>query len=290
MKPMANAPSAMRYVWDRTYADFLMPCRLGLYAELLNRAVKRGYEAHSILSFWQLLKRNSLDPKGRYLILRHDIDNRDSHTTRRFWEIERRLGLQSTFYFRLSTLMPKLMKEIHDSGFEVGYHYEELATVAKEHGLTRPEQTVVVMREIRERFKSNLQQFRERTGLPIDTVASHGDFANRKLGIENTELLQDEAIRKEAQIECEAYDSALRDHVDTLHSDVEHPGDWAPEDPRVAIDRCEHVIHVLTHPRNWHADWTRNLADEFNRAHEGLLYFFRSRRFAQPASLQIAQK
>jgi hypothetical protein len=186
--------------------------------------------------------------------------------------------------------MPKLMKEIHDSGFEVGYHYEELATVAKEHGLTRPEQTVAVMREIRERFKNNLQQFRERTGLPIDTVASHGDFANRKLGIENTELLQDEAIRKEAQIECEAYDSALRDHVDTLHSDVEHPGDWAPEDPRVAIDRCEHVIHVLTHPRNWHADWTRNLADEFNRAHEGLLYFFRSRRFAQPASLQIAQK
>jgi hypothetical protein len=290
MDSITKAASAMRYVWRRAYADFLMPCRLGLYADLLNAAVGKGYEAHSILSFWQLLKRNALEPGGRYLILRHDIDNRDSHTTRQFWEIECRLGLKSTFYFRLSTLMPELMKEIHDSGFEVGYHYEELATVAKEHGLTRAEQTSAVMAEIRARFKHNLRQFRVRTGLPIDTVASHGDFANRKLGMENTELLQDEAMRRETQIECEAYDSALRDHVSTLHSDVEHPGDWAPEDPRLAIERGEHVVHVLTHPRNWHAYWTRNLADEFGRVREGLLYLLRSRRFAETPSLQVAQK
>ncbi|MGH9704070.1 MAG: hypothetical protein ACRD4K_11915 [Candidatus Acidiferrales bacterium] len=290
MHKLNRISSAMRYVWHRAYADFLMPNRLELYRELLEGAVARGYEAHSVLSFWQSVKPKTLDPNGRYLILRHDIDNRDWQTTRRFWDIERQMRLKSTFYFRMSTLMPDLMREMHDSGFEVGYHYEELATIAKEKGFTKPEQTYSLMAEIRERFKSNLSAFREITGLPSHTVASHGDFANRKLGIENTELLQDEATRREAKIECEAYDSALRDHISTLHSDVEHPGNWTPEDPRWAIERGEHVVHILTHPRNWHADRARNLADELSRMREGLSYLLRARRFAELTSLHTAHK
>ena len=290
MQTLTKASSAVHFLWRRAYADFLMPCRLELYQDLLKNAVAREYEAHSIQSFWRLLKQSELDPDRRYLILRHDIDNRDSHTVRQFWEIERRLGLKSTFYFRLCTLMPDLMREIHESGFEVGYHYEELATMAKEKGFTRPEQTYALMAEIRARFKDNLREFRRITGLPSDTVASHGDFANRKLGMENTEVLQDETIRRDAGIECEAYDSALRDQIRTLHSDVEHPGDWTPENPRCAIERGEQVVHVLTHPRNWHADWSRNLQDELSRIREGLSYILRARRFPESSSLQVAQK
>ena len=152
MDVIPRAGGVLRSTWNRIYADFLLPTRLDLYSDLLRKAVDCGYHSHSILSFWQSLKNGGLSPNRKYLILRHDIDNLDIHTTQLFWQIERALGLTSTFYFRLSTLVPTLMNEIHLSGFEVSYHYEELAKVAKERGLTRPEQVFSALPEIRLRF------------------------------------------------------------------------------------------------------------------------------------------
>jgi hypothetical protein len=275
MKAIASAGNMLRSGWHRTCADFFMPSRLDLYSEFVRSAVDSGYEPHSILSFWRLIQLGECSPRSKYLILRHDVDNRDFCTTRQFWQIEYKLGLKSTFYFRLSTLAPRLMNEIYLSGFEVGYHYEEIATFAKERGFVRPEQASAALPEIRGRFKRNLFQLRETTGLPLVTVASHGDFANRKLGIPNTVILEDDALRKETNIECEAYDPALRSHVSTSHSDVQYPGGWCSEDPKEAVHRGEHVIHVLTHPRHWHADRIQNLIDEMNRIKEGFQYLIR---------------
>lgn len=285
MAALNRGLNALGFVCRRIFADFLMPCRLDLHRDLIRKAVVSGYEAHSILSFWRLLKRDGIEANQKYVILRHDVDNLDWITTLKFWEMERRMGLTSTFYFRLSTLMPSLMQEMHASGFEVGYHYEEIADVAKERGLARAEQISAAMPEIRERFKLNLNQVRERTGLPIVTASSHGDFANRKLGIPNWVLLEDEALRKETNIECEAYDLKLRSHINTFHSDSKYPGPWFPEHPHEAFHRGERAIHILTHPQHWHADRALNFVDEVARVWEGLQYSYRANRYARsPAS------
>ena len=69
MQTLTKASSAVHFLWRRAYADFLMPCRLELYQDLLKNAVAREYEAHSIQSFWRLLKQSELYPDRRYLIL-----------------------------------------------------------------------------------------------------------------------------------------------------------------------------------------------------------------------------
>ena len=282
MSLLSRANHALKFAWYRTYSNFLMPSRFNSYSYLLQSALDRGYQTHSILSFWQLLKNGEFPENVKYLILRHDIDNSDVATTRQFWEMERRLGLVSTFYFRLSTLAPSLMQQMHVSGFEVSYHYEELATVAKEKGLTRPEQVYSALPYIRERFKQNLFSLRERTGLPMLTVAAHGDFVNRKLRIPNTLILKDELFRKEVNVECEAYDEILRRHMSTRHSDKGYPSFWDSEDPANAIQRGESVVHVLTHPRQWHADPKQNLLDDMDRLWQGFHYYVATKRHSFP--------
>ena len=282
MSLLSRANHVLKVAWYRSYSNFLMPTRLDAYYDLLQNALDHGYKAHSILSFWQLLRNGGLAPTVKYLILRHDIDNTDVPTTRRFWEIERRLGLTSTYYFRLSTLALSLMKDMHLSGFEVSYHYEELATVAKEKGLTRPEQIDCALPYMRLRFKQNLFSLRQSTGLSMVTVAAHGDFVNRKLGIPSTIILKDEAFRKELSIECEAYDEILMRHVSTWHSEKGYPHFWGSEDPVNAIQRGESVVHVLTHPRQWHADPKLNLLDDMDRLWQGFHYYVAAKRHSFP--------
>jgi hypothetical protein len=250
-----------------------MPSRLDSYDGLLQAALDSGYETHSLLSFWQLLETGRPVSGKKYLILRHDVDT-DAVTARRMWELERKHAALSAFYFRLSTLSPSLMTEIHASGAEVGYHYEELATVSKEKGLTTAADVYRELPHMRERFRRNLFRLRERTGLPMLTAASHGDFANRKLGIANTVILADRAFRNEVNIVVEAYDQDLMDHVTSRHSDKPWPTLWTPDDPRNALRQGKEVVHILTHPRQWRAVPTDNLLDDLGRLWQGVRYHF----------------
>ena len=167
----------------------------------------------------------------KLLILRHDVDS-DIETTRAMWRIERELGIKSSYFFRLSTVDLPLMREIEACGGSVGYHFEELATVAKRKGLKTREQVMEDLPYMRDPFERNLTELRDQTQLPLRFVASHGDFVNRRLGVPNWVILRDAAFRDRMNIELEAYDEACMRHVQSRHSDGQpYPTYWEPAPP-----------------------------------------------------------
>jgi hypothetical protein len=266
-----------RTVWSRVYVDFLMPSRLPAYRSMLEAALTAGYAIESIEQFWGRIVGGTLDPDSRYLILRHDVDT-DPGTAAEMWRIERSLGVRGSFYFRLSTIDLRLIEAISADGGEVGYHYEELATIAKRRRLRSRDEVVDHVPEAQELFARHLTRLRDITGLPMRIVASHGDFINRRLHVDNLEILADAAFRRKVGVDLETYDDAFMKHVTARHADAFHPVYWKPGDPLVAIDRREPVIYVLVHPREWRTAWRVNARDDLRRVAEGARYAVPSRR------------
>ena len=260
-------------VRNRLYADFAMPSRLDAYRRLLERALAAGYEIVSLERFWQLVSDGPLDPSARYLILRHDVDT-DPGTAAEMWRIEQELSIRGSYYFRLSTLDRHLMRSIRDGGAEAGYHYEELATLAKRTRARRPEEALALVPAARAELGRNLASLRAATGLPLRVVASHGDFVNRAVGVANTILLDDASFRASVGVDLEAYDAPFLAYVTSRHSDTHHPRYWVGEDPADAIGRGEPVVHVLVHPRHWRVSRRINALDDLGRVREGLVHRF----------------
>lgn len=256
----------------RFYADFVMPSRLKAYRALLSSALEHGYLIVSLAQFSSTIGRDEFTSDQKHLILRHDIDT-DLRTTRTMWEIEHSLGIAGSYYFRLSTIDIGLMQLIAAAGAEVGYHYEEIATVAKEKRLKTKEAVHEEMPNIAALFERNLLTLRRQTALPIDTVASHGDFVNRRLGIPNHEILKDMRLRERLGIKFEAYDKEIVRHMQSRHRDTHYPAFWVMhDDPALAISRHIKVIHVLVHPRHWCSSILVNMADDLRRLGEALHY------------------
>lgn len=257
-------------IWHRVYADFLMPPRLEAYRRLLETALAGDYGIHSVISFWRQLQAGRPSLSQRHLVLRHDIDS-DVQTARAMWLVERDLGVSATYYFRLRTMDIPFMRDIEASGGEAGYHYEELATTAKECGLGQKD-LPRYLPLMRKQFRCNLQMLRERTGVPITTVASHGDFVNRRLGVRNTVLLEDVALRREMGVVLEAYDEAAGAAVTMRCSDCGWPRCWTPHAPEEGLRRGEPVVYLLTHPKHWRANARENAGLSVERLWEDMRY------------------
>ena len=258
-------------IYLRIYSEFFLPSRLNEYREILLLALKLRYEINSVCSFWEKVKAG-LNKNLQYLILRHDIDT-DVCTAKKFFEIECDLQVKASYYFRLFTTNVSFMQEIERKMGEASYHYEELATFAKERRLKTKEAVHAHMQEIKERFASNLVNLRKKTGLPMKTVASHGDFVNRFLGITNCEILKDIVFRNSLGIDLEVYDSQMMSVVTSRHSDTAYPRFWIPTFPQDALNKRERVVYILTHPRHWQANIRENLKDDFARMVEGCKYY-----------------
>jgi hypothetical protein len=263
--------NAITTVKNRIYEDFLMPSRLGEYEQLLKCALEHEYHTYSILQFWKITEGGKKLPPGNVLIIRHDIDT-DVTTAEQMWNIENALHVTSTYYFRLSTLDIQLMKRIEEAGSEASYHYEELAAICKRDRLRTPDEVQSRLHDIRELFSQNLKQLRERTGLPMRSVASHGDFINRKLGIRNVLILQDTNFRKEVDIDVEAYDGSAMNLVESQYTDIPYPMFWKPSDPMSAFKNNVRVVYILVHPRHWRTAIIENLTDDIRRLYEQIRY------------------
>jgi len=261
----------IKAITNRIYSDFFLPSRLDEYKSLLKLAIERGYEMHSIRSFWKLIREEGVRGDQRYFISRHDIDT-DVTVARCMWDIEQELGVPASYYFRLSTLDVDLMRDIDRNGSEASYHYEEIATMAKRHGYKTKEAVDRNINAIRETFAANLRKLRQQTGLPLEIVASHGDFVNRKLDLSNHYLLQDMKLREMLNIELEVYDQPFMKYVTSRHSDSLYPRFYKPNSPFDAVQSGEKVIYFLSHPRHWRANPKENLADNVNRMVEGVRY------------------
>ncbi|KQQ36224.1 hypothetical protein ASF61_08530 [Duganella sp. Leaf126] len=258
----------MKTVARRLYADYLMPSRLPLYDALLAQARDHGYRQTSVRGWLHTLRSARGRPPGPVLVHRHDIDS-DLATARRMFEIEQRHGVRASYYFRLSTLDFGLMREIEDYGSEASYHYEELATYAKREHLKRPADVQAGLDRIRAEFEANFRRIEATLGRKLDTLASHGDFANRRLGMTNCLLLDDDALRTRCGIAAECYDSALQSSFDLYISDKPAPRYFQPIPPQAALGRHRRIC-LLTHPSQWHAGWAANSRKNLVRAAEAL--------------------
>jgi len=258
-------------IWERVYADFFMPSQLDVFREFLKQLISCGYKMCSVEFLWARINGGQPRLHEKYVVLRHDIDT-DVSTAKAMWQIEKDLGLKSSYYFRLSTVDIPFMKEIERSGGEASYHFEEIATVAKQKRLRTREAVSQQMPYIRETFKRNLNYLRAKSGLPMKIVAAHGDFVNQKLQIYNWELLKDDNFRKDVGVELEVYDEAFMSHVTSRHSEVLIPHVWKPEHPLKAAEAGSPIIHVLVHPGNWQANRQENLVCDIRRAWEGIRY------------------
>jgi hypothetical protein len=259
----------MKTLLNRVYADYLMPSRLREYEAVLCQARELGYTQIPVRNFFRGLSGRGGLPE-RALVHRHDIDS-DLRTAKKLFALETRHGISATYYFRLCTLDLGFMREIEAAGSEASYHYEEVAYFAKRHRIRDAGLLRQRFPEIRELFVNNFNDISDRLGLPMATVASHGDFANRRLNVINHELLQDSALRERCGIECEAYDEALLRHIDMYISDRKYPVYYRPMSPFEALGRHEHIL-FLTHPVQWETNWVDNTRCNARRLVEELAW------------------
>jgi hypothetical protein len=241
----------MKRLFHRIYSDYLMPSRLGSYEALVDEARSRGYRQTTVRGFFDAVLADTLPP--RTLVHRHDIDS-DLRTARKLFAIESKYGAHASYYFRLSTLDFGFMREIEAAGSEASYHYEEVADFAKRHRLRSAAAVRARFPDIRALFAANFERIEHRLGYKMRTVASHGDFANRRLHVINHELLRDRGLRARCGIDCEAYDEALLRHFDLYLADRPHPQYFHPMSPFSALGQYQRIC-FLTHPVQWETNW-----------------------------------
>ncbi len=250
-----------------------MPHRLADYRALLAGAVDNGYRVISVED-WAARTRLSTSPGSeKLLVLRHDVDT-DPTQMLLTAEIEQEFKAGASYFFRLPTMNARVVHAVAERGFHVSYHFEELATFAKQHRVSSRAQIEARMPEIQALFASNITSLRDRFGLPMRLVCSHGDWINRRLGIMNHAVLESRAFRAQIGVDFETYDAELVAPMHSYISDYPAPFWWKPSAPASALQRGDSPLGVLTHPRQWRASM-RNATDIVQRMIEGVHYRWR---------------
>ena len=269
--------NARRLGWlvARLKADVVPSNRTVEYAGLLRQALDAGYAISNLRDF--NAAREGIDSGSAQLrlVLRHDVDITNVAGNELFFAVEQAAGVTSTFYFRRSTVASHrgLIRRLRDTGNEVGYHFEEGATLAKELRLRRREDVLAHRGDIVERFLANCAQFRRDWNPELVSVSSHGDWVNTRLGFINNEFV-DRDVLQAAQLSFEAYDTRLMESVECYISDVaERPGLWANGlNLSDAVTRRMSPIYMLTHERNWHTNPVANLRQDVVRSIESVKF------------------
>jgi hypothetical protein len=112
-----------------------------------------------ILTFSEFFRSKSAAPSC--CLIRHDVDRKPLNALR-MAELEHRLGICSTYYFRTKphTLKAELIKAISSLGHEIGYHYENLSDCDGDYGKALID------------FEENLERLRDIA--PIETICMAG--------------------------------------------------------------------------------------------------------------------
>lgn len=222
--------------------------RLDYYDLYIKLAKLEGYV---VTSYSDYLK-NYINTDKKVLILRHDIDTK-SEATQYMFDIEKKNNVKATYYFRWETFDKNLIKEISDQGFEVGLHYETIATYCIDN-----KQRVITQEDIikcREILKKEIKEFKEKSGVNIETISSHGNPVNKEIGIPNNVLLIGQNY-KDYGIIGETYDKyIMKNKIKSYICDgeiVQNYGFSYPANPIDSILRSDRVIEFLSHPNHWY--------------------------------------
>lgn len=250
-------------VLKRIYNNFFRPSYESVYELILRIAKEKHYEFHTIHSFEEVIKKG-INAEKKYLIIRRDVDTADISILRKMLELEIKYSARASYYFRWNTMNIKFMEEISRNGGEASYHYEEIATYCYQNRCRSCEQVLDNIEEIRDAFIANIEKFRNVTNLPCHTVASHGDYVNTKLQLQNYVLI-DERVRNATKIIREAYDKAHFELLTCRIADQSCEMEDFKNSVIDAMNRNEQVIEILTHPRQWSSPFWINLKEEINR-------------------------
>lgn len=256
----------VRTLLGRLYNDYVRSNRVRVYRALVELAARQSYTIVPVGAFPERRRDG-----GRILVLRHDVDTA-AELALQFAAAEEAGGGRGSYFFRLQTADADVMTTLAAAGHEVGYHYEELATVAKRRGMNDPGRAKELIPEAQELFLRNLDALRRRTGLPLTVAASHGDFANRALGCSNRVLLADPDFRRTAGIALEAYDPEVEEGLDCRVLDRPYPREWQGGDPEAALSAGARLVVVVTHPRQWESSFRHNGREDLTRLYEGTLF------------------
>jgi hypothetical protein len=237
----------------RVRKDYAGRDRGAEYALLLGSALDAGYTIVPLAEFHRRVHRAE-GSGGPLLALRHDVDIRNVAGNEAFRTIERSAGVRSTFYFRRSTAAShaSLIRELLRDGFEVGYHFEEGAAVAKRLHLRGRDEVLRGRGEAEDEFRRNCAEFRRRWNPDLSSAAAHGDWLNRRLAFSNHELVSGPLLA-ECGLLFEAYGDDLMGRADVYVSDVASPPEvWtAGYGLADALHDARDPIYMLTHERSW---------------------------------------
>jgi hypothetical protein len=132
------------------------------YRALCEALMEGNFKAVTINEY--LLESEKVETK--IAILRHDVD-RCPKNAKDMAELEHRLGIRSTYYFRSiqKVLKPEIIRTVASLGHEVGYHYESLSRQKGDYE-----------KAIRS-FAADLSRFRE--WVDVKTICMHGNPLSR---------------------------------------------------------------------------------------------------------------
>ena len=250
----------MGRILSRIYADFFKGSRYNEYEKIIVKAIESGYKIVSLIDYYG----NFLEKDEKVIILRHDIDT-DPKGARNFFEIEKRFGVKASYYFRLNTLDYKFMDEIKAYGSEVGYHYEELATYCKRNGIRGASE--LGEKDYENIYNEFVNNFKDRfKDYNIKSIASHGDFYNRKIKVPNYRIFE---LYNYADlgISIEAYDEKLLKSFDKYVSDARLKPYWKDGYSMFdAINEGQRKVLFLSHPANWGTNVLENIYENLKRA------------------------
>jgi len=137
-----------------------MDFTLKIYEKLLLTLKNSGY---SFFTFEEYCRGKA---KGKFVILRHDVDQRAGHSVA-VAKVENDLGIKASYYFRIvpQSNQPDKIMSIAAMGHEIGYHYEDLS-LFKGDSISASNH-----------FTTQLEYFRQ--FYPVKTICMHGSPTSR---------------------------------------------------------------------------------------------------------------
>lgn len=140
------------------------------YKTLLETLKKKQYK---FVTFQELLHSINQPFNHSVLLLRHDVDRLPQNSLK-LAQIEHSLGIKGTYYFRVvpESYNLEIMEQIAELGHEIGYHYEDIDLVLKNHSAIQPFNHSDLIDAAYVSFCKNLELFRK--NFDIKTICMHG--------------------------------------------------------------------------------------------------------------------
>ncbi len=131
-----------------------MDFTLTAYNKLLKTLLQQGFSFQTFADF-------VLKPQDKSIVLRHDVDLFPLNSLK-FAQIQAKENIIGSYYFRFvpGSYNEKIIKEIHNLGHEIGYHYETMDTCNGD------------IDHAYDLFSKNLEILRRL--IPVKTICMHG--------------------------------------------------------------------------------------------------------------------